>query len=265
MHQAPTHLLVRQAVQATFRALVAERPAVVRVRQGEKRVGRGGAWLAVGPGRLAVLPAGEPLTIENKPTPGGPFLASALVLGPESLPLGDPDRVATDDRALAAFDRAAAACEDPLLPPALREHAVAEVILWLAQEGVGLGPARAADLASRLRALLAEDLAMPWMAPEAARSLAVSEATLRRRLAREGTSFSDLLADLRMTRALGLLQATGHPVNRVALEVGYECPSRFAARFRARFGISPSAVRGQVDRIGTDLDRHRAAAHRPAG
>lgn len=265
MNQAPTHVLVRQAVQATFRALVADRPAVVRVRQGEKRVSRGGSRLAIGPGSLAVLPAGEPLTIENQPALSGLYVASALVLGPAALPPGDPSRLAKDDRALAAFDRATAACEDPFLPLALREHAVTEVLLWLAQEGVGIGPARSAGLAARLRALLADDLAAPWTAPEAARALALSEATLRRRLAREGTSFSDLLADLRMSRALGLLQATSQPVNRVAVEVGYDCPSRFAVRFRARFGITPSAVRGQVARIGTDLDRRRAAKDHPAG
>jgi AraC-like DNA-binding protein len=190
-------------------------------------------------------------------------MASALILPAGTAPLGDPGRLASDDRALAAFERAAAACEDPLLPPSLREHAVAEVLLWLAEEGVGLAPARAPGLSARLRSLLAEDPAAPWTAPEAARALAVSEATLRRRLARDGTSFSDLLADLRMTRALGLLQATSHPVNRVALEVGYECPSRFAARFRARFGIAPSMVRGRTERIGTEADR-RGTAAKPA-
>ena len=144
---------------------------------------------------------------------------------------------------------------NPLLPRSLREHAVAELLLWLAEEGVGSQPVPPPGFAARLRALLGEDLAAACSAPEAARALAVSEATLRRRLAQEGTVFSDLLVDLRMTRALGLLQTTSHPVGRVALEVGYDCPSHFAARFRTRFGITPSAVRGRVDRIGSRFDR----------
>ena len=41
-----------------------------------------------------------------------------------------------------------------------------------------------------------------------------------------------------------LLQSTDFPINRIALEVGYASPSRFATRFRARFGIAPTIIRG---------------------
>jgi AraC-like DNA-binding protein len=252
-------LIVRQVTQATFHALISERPAVVLVRSGEKSIRRGMSRLALGPGRLAVIPAGEPLTIENKPE-AGLYMASAVVLGTEMLPLGDPTRVASDDRALTAFERAAAACEDPLLPSTVRDHLVKEVLLWLAQEGVGASPTRVQGLVPRLRELLSQDLAADWTGPMAAQRLGVSEATLRRRLAEEGSGFADVLADLRMTRALSMLQTTVLPVNRIALDVGYDSPSRFAGRFRARFGIAPSAVRGWVDRIGTTFDRARAVS-----
>lgn len=46
-----------------------------------------------------------------------------------------------------------------------------------------------------------------------------------------------------MNRALGLLQGSDLPVAMVAAEVGYASPSRFALRFRARFGLSPGAIR----------------------
>lgn len=250
-----SHLLLRQATRATFKALISERTAIALVRQGEKRVWRGTSLLVIRPGHLAILPAGEPLTIENIPSSGGMYMASALVLGAGEVPVGDPDRMALDDRALAAFERAAAALEDHLMPASLREHMVGEVLLWLALEGVGVTP--------RLRTLLAADLAARWTAPMAARALALSEATLRRRLAEEGTGFADVLADLRMTRALGLLQTTALPVNRIALDVGYECASRFAERFRSRFGIAPSAVRGDSDRIGAAFDRESITGNRP--
>ena len=48
-----------------------------------------------------------------------------------------------------------------------------------------------------------------------------------------------------MCFAMMLLQATDHAVTRVALEVGYESASRFAIRFRERFGFSPGAIRGR--------------------
>ena len=47
-----------------------------------------------------------------------------------------------------------------------------------------------------------------------------------------------------MNRALALLQATDLPVGVIAGDVGYASPSRFAARFRARFGVTPGAIRG---------------------
>jgi AraC-like DNA-binding protein len=77
-----------------------------------------------------------------------------------------------------------------------------------------------------------------------AKRLGLCEATLRRRLAAEGTTLGDLLTDVRMSFAMVLLQSTNQAVNRIALEVGYESASRFAIRFRARFGFLPAAIRG---------------------
>ena len=68
--------------------------------------------------------------------------------------------------------------------------------------------------------------------------------TLRRHLQGEGVSFQDLLIDVRMSHALALLQVTDLPIGQIALEVGYDSASRFAVRFRRRFAMSPSEVRG---------------------
>jgi AraC-like DNA-binding protein len=78
----------------------------------------------------------------------------------------------------------------------------------------------------------------------AARGHALSEASLRRRLASESASFTSLVIDARMTIALERLQSSSHSITRIALDVGYESASRFAVRFRARFGIAPSEIRG---------------------
>jgi AraC-like DNA-binding protein len=253
-------LQIRQDRRATFRALTAERVAVIRVRSGVKHITVAGRAFDVAAGGVAVLPARLPLTVENQPAAGGLYLTTALVLSDalvtdlrgRGLEGGDPFAVSRDDRALAAFERAATAVDDPLLPEALKAHAVAEVLLWLAEAGFGFGPERPARFCDRLRGLIAEAPAADWKSGDAARALAVSEATLRRRLAAEGTSFADLLADVRMSSALGLLQTTRLPINRVALDVGYASPSRFAVRFRKRFGIAPSLIRGGVERNGTE-------------
>ena len=75
------------------------------------------------------------------------------------------------------------------------------------------------------------------------KALALGETTLRRHLAAEGTSFSEILAGARLGYALLLLQSSERSVVQIAQDVGYQSPSRFAARFRARFGVPPSELR----------------------
>lgn len=260
---------IRQSTTAVLRALVSQYPAVVLVRGGTKRVQQGARQVTIAPDSIGVLPAHVPLTIENQPSACGPYAASLLIpaaeivenLRKEGFAEGDPCKTTSHDRALAAFERATTALEDPLTPMRLRDHAVREVLLWLGEEGIGFGPARPLSLPNRLRLALSKQPDAAWRSADAARAMAVSEATLRRRLAADGTSFGDVLADVRMTHALGLLQSGDLAINRIALEVGYASPSRFAVRFRARFGISPSAIRSakphltaRNERIGTVKD-----------
>jgi AraC-like DNA-binding protein len=106
--------------------------------------------------------------------------------------------------------------------------------------------------------------AFDWTLGHAARSFNMSEATLRRKLAAENTGFSEILSDTRMNRALGLIQTTTLPMAHVALEVGYDSPSQFAARFKERFGVNPRHVRGgseRFERIGAEVERSGADAH----
>ena len=88
------------------------------------------------------------------------------------------------------------------------------------------------------------DLQKQWVyLADVAQRLGMSEATLRRRLANEGASFRELLGNIKMMRALTLLQTSPLGVAQVAYAVGYESPARFAAKFRAHFGCTPSDVR----------------------
>lgn len=146
-----------------------------------------------------------------------------------------------------AFERAAQAlAPDAALPQSIARLRVLEVLHWLLeQHGVALrAPQAQADASAKVRALITGRLDTEWTAGRIASALAVSEATLRRRLVAEGASLTQLLVDARMATALTLLQATTQPVSSIALSVGYESPSRFAVRFRQRFGFAPTAVRG---------------------
>lgn len=248
---APGVIRLRQAVRATFRAVVGEAPLILRVDQGRKVI-RGGncphslEGIDVPEGALALLPAHVALDVENHPANDGPYRATGLLIPAGiAVPTGPSTIGATSDqRTMAAFDRALDMMRRPGVPQSIRDHAVLEVLLWLDAAGLRLPPAGPLGPVERIRQLVAQDLAHDWTAVEVAATLATSEATLRRRLAAAGTGLARLLTDLRMNRALGLLQCTDLPVTVIALEVGYASPSRFALRFRERFGLSPRAVRG---------------------
>ncbi|WP_431256571.1 helix-turn-helix transcriptional regulator [Roseateles chitinivorans] len=136
---------------------------------------------------------------------------------------------------------------DRALPDAVARQRVLEVMHWLLEDGLVLRSASTeADVSVRVRALVAGRLDHDWSAARVAQALAMSEATLRRRLAAEGASMTALIVDARMASALTLLQATTQPVSEIANAVGYDSPSRFAIRFRERFGFAPTVVRGHA-------------------
>ena len=131
------------------------------------------------------------------------------------------------------------------IPDAIARQRMLEVMHWLLEERIALHSAPVNPTVSiKARALLAGRLDTDWKADRVAKAMAMSEATLRRRLAEEDTSLTELLVEMRMSTALTLLQATAQPVSDIALAVGYQSPSRFAIRFRQRFGFAPTAVRG---------------------
>lgn len=131
------------------------------------------------------------------------------------------------------------------LPAAQAEHAWQGLMLALAQAGQGgvLFERRLRQVRERVLELLRRDLSRDWQADAVAAHLAMSPATLRRKLAGEGISFRRLLQDARMEQALGLVNGSRQPLGEVAAACGYQSPSRFAAAFQRQFGSAPSALR----------------------
>lgn len=78
-----------------------------------------------------------------------------------------------------------------------------------------------------------------------ARRLATSRRQLQRSFAEVGnTSFRSYVAQVRMQRALELLQDGALAVRDVASSVGYRQPAQFAKTFRRHHGAPPSSFRG---------------------
>lgn len=118
-----------------------------------------------------------------------------------------------------------------------------DLLAGLAEHGHYYGRNHSPNTATRVRALLAAAPDFQWTANLVGRELAMSEATLRRRLAQENARFEDLLVDVRMHHGLMLVQTTDWSILRIAEASGYRSRARFAERFRQRFGYLPSTVR----------------------
>jgi AraC-like DNA-binding protein len=239
-----------------------DQPALIFVDRGIKSVKaeRGAAARAM-PGQAVLIEGNQTVDFTNS-VPDGEFYEARWLLFDDAL-LDDayylarcasPGRQAAPVRLVPqvspalrdAFDQARHALTPQAgLPESIARQRVLEVMHWLREDGFVVRSApQNSNAAIQVRALIAGRLEADWPADRVAAELAMSEATLRRRLVAEGTTLTTLLVDARMSTALTLLQATSRPVSDIASSVGYASPSRFAVRFRQRFGFAPTAVRG---------------------
>lgn len=274
----PRTLLVRPGVGAaghivqrsdlTSHRVVVEQATLILVEDGCKRIRWPGGEGVARAGEALSLQAGAVVDIANTPGARGTYRALWICWSPELLAAaGAPRRLAGPDVARhanlgeafrASFHRAFDGLDDTDgLPASVATHRLQEVLLWLAERGFRFALPAPPSLGQQVRRLVSADPSAAWSMEGVARETATSVPTLRRRLAAEGIVFRDLVQDVRMSHALALLQNTDAPVLDVALAAGYASASRFAARFRARFGYLPTDIRGQK--------RGRTSGVRPGG
>ena len=80
---------------------------------------------------------------------------------------------------------------------------------------------------------------------ELARSLDMSARTLRRRLAEQETTFSEITLNWRIGTAKKLLQQSDIRINEVANRLGYSHASNFERAFKRWTGLTPSHYRNR--------------------
>ena len=248
--------VVLQQKNLEFKRLYIESPLLIYVEKGMKSVRWPGGKYLIRAGEAIVVAGGQSLDITNKLAEDGSYRAHWLVWdetliasnaeSSSDLPIikhALPMRSDIADFAV-SLHRAIQAIEDGTVPTMIARHRLQELLVWIGVNGGQLEHSRALTMAVKVRRLIGKDLAGEWSAEAVASAFAMSEATMRRRLAEEGTNLSNLLIDARMSFALQLLQSTAQPVMQIALSVGYQTPSQFAVRFRDRFGFPPTAIRG---------------------
>ena len=76
-----------------------------------------------------------------------------------------------------------------------------------------------------------------------AQQMHMSESTLQRRLAKEGTRFQELLDQVRYRLALEYLQGTQLPVSEIAALLGFSNPANFRRSFKRWSATTPADIR----------------------
>ena len=100
-------------------------------------------------------------------------------------------------------------------------------------------PHLVARIAAELTTL--EDGAPPFACVAA--KLGISHRTLRRRLQAEGTSYSKVLAEVRLEAAMQCLTSDNITIDEIAYQLGYTEPTNFRHAFRRWTGSPPSTYR----------------------
>lgn len=108
------------------------------------------------------------------------------------------------------------------------------------------GGAAPHDLAASVEAILRAFGPAPTNLDTVARSLDLSERTLRRRLDAQGIVFRKLARQVRLDTALELLEETDLDITEIAQRVGYSDPSHFGRAFRESLGVTPSSMRARL-------------------
>jgi AraC-like DNA-binding protein len=246
---------IRQEQELEFKHLFIEQSVLIYVQQGIKAVRWEGGEYIIRAGEAIAMSGGQSVDITNRLAPNGSYRAHWLVCdsslvdrygeaNPQQSAIAQALPILQRSPEFAvALEQALLAVRDDSIPTEIARHRMAELLLWIGMHGGRFASARVLTLSAKIRSLIGRELTQNWSAAQVASVFAMSEATLRRKLASEDTTLSAILLDTRMSFALKLLQSTRQPITHIALQVGYQTPSHFAARFKGRFGFTPTAIR----------------------
>ncbi len=205
-------------------------------------------------GDLLVLPQESMVTMENRPKMENNYRAMGIAYSNESVTTVF-DRQLANAKPQIQHIRADSNQPAMLVPhiketlelknlqPYLRTHRLLEPLFWLKHHNFHVHVLIEESLLARVRKIIEGDISRPWTSGEVATQLAMSEPTMRRRLAKNGQGFAKILLNTRLEYGLSLLQTTTTSISLIAYDSGFKTPSHFADVFKKRFGIPPKSIR----------------------
>ena len=206
-------------------------------------------------GDVVIFPPNSVVTMENHPRLDDDYKATGVSFTKQLVHtvfherkfVSQPDGIqiieAIPDNPMSILALIEQTLNDTDLPPTILQHRLLEPLIWLKSKGIALFHAHDESPLSRVRAVIESDIGRSWKSKEVSEQLAMSEATLRRTLAKTGDKFSKILKNTRLEHGLSLLQSTTDPITEIALTCGFKTPSHFSDVFKDRFGIKPSQIR----------------------
>ncbi len=128
------------------------------------------------------------------------------------------------------------------LPVASANKTMADVCTAMCERLLGVDTSRETPQVVR-RLLLSRPGRRMYRLEEAAEALRLSPGQLRKRLYKAGTSYKQIVLDIRMALARHYLDDTALPVQEIAYLLDYSQPAPFSRAFKAYFGVSPESSR----------------------
>ncbi|MBY3786986.1 helix-turn-helix transcriptional regulator [Photobacterium carnosum] len=101
--------------------------------------------------------------------------------------------------------------------------------------------------------LITQDPQRKWSVDDMAKALFTTQSTLRRHLAKEGVSFSQLLLDVRMGLALNFLTFSNYSISQIGNRSGFGSAAYFCDAFKRKYNVTPSQFRTSA-RKENDMD-----------
>ena len=247
-------LHIKAQLPHTVKSVQVERPLFGLVLHGTKRLSTGQQAVQLRAGDVFLVTGRCHIDAHNAPDPASQrYLAITLNLCDEVLHAARilwAQPLLPDDTQLIALPAGSLADALHTWSSALLQGhyeqaraALVQMVIWLCRQGhhalLAPPPPRLAD---SVRQLIAAAPARPWLSRDVEAALHLSGASLRRHLAAEGTSLSQVLRDARMGHALELLYTTALPIKAVAARAGYQSVQSFNRQFEARYQLRPADI-----------------------